>query len=61
MLPFFIEYSNKIRRDGAKYLSRVLMKNTPLEVLDLGHNCIEDDGAMDLSRALTDMNTNLHT
>lgn len=54
-------YSNNITRDGAKQLAILLKKNTPLEVLNLAYNRIEDDGAVALAEALASYNTNLAT
>ena len=51
--------SNNITRDGAKQLAWLLKRNTPLEVLNLAHNRIEDDGALSLAEALASYNTNL--
>ena len=45
-------FSNRITRDGAKKLARLLELNQTLEVLELGQNRLEDDGAIILSRAL---------
>jgi Ran GTPase-activating protein (RanGAP) involved in mRNA processing and transport len=40
-------------------LSEYLKKDTPLKVLDLGYNRVEDEGACMLSEALMYSNTNL--
>ena len=42
-----------------KELAKCLKQNTPLEVLDLGFNRIEDDGAIYLADALATYNTTL--
>ncbi|XP_031574482.1 uncharacterized protein LOC116308241 [Actinia tenebrosa] len=52
---------NNITRDGSKQLAILLKKNTPLEVLNLAYNRIEDDGAVALAEALASYNTNLTT
>jgi len=51
--------SNRITRDGAKELAKLLKYNTPLKVLDLGFNRLGDDGARHLAEALATYNTNL--
>lgn len=56
---FFFQYSNNITRDGAKQLALLLKANTPLEVLNLAYNRIEDDGAVALAEAIAAYNTNL--
>ena len=58
-LVFVSLRSNNITRDGAKELAILLKRNTPLEVLNLAHNRIEDDGAVALAEALASFNTNL--
>ena len=58
---FFFQYSNNITRDGAKQLALLLKANTPLEVLNLAYNRIEDDGAVALAEAVAAYNTNLTT
>ena len=58
---FFFQYSNNITRDGAKQLALLLKANTPLEVLNLAYNRIEDDGAVALAEAIAAYNTNLTT
>lgn len=50
MKPFIC--SNRVSRDGALHLSRVLKENSPLEVIDLSSNRIEDPGAEYLSEAI---------
>lgn len=52
-------HSNNITRDGAKQLAILLKNNTPLEVLNLSHNRIEDDGAVALADALATYNSSL--
>lgn len=59
ILAFPPLHSNNITRDGAKQLAILLKSNTPLEVLNLAHNRIEDDGAVALAEALAAYNTNL--
>lgn len=54
-----LKHSNNITRDGAKQLAILLKSNTPLEVLNLSYNRIEDDGAVALAEALAAYNTNL--
>jgi len=49
---FFLFYSNRITRDGAKCLSDVLKQSCSLEILDLSSNRIEDDGVVYLSEAI---------
>lgn len=63
MWPFISipQHSNNITRDGAKHLAILLKSNTPLEVLNLAYNRIEDDGAIALADALAAYNTNLTT
>ena len=62
MYSFFLfQYSNNITRDGAKQLALLLKANTPLEVLNLAYNRIEDDGAVALAEAVAAYNTNLTT
>lgn len=56
---FLHQHSNNITRDGAKQLAILLKRNTPLEVLNLAYNRIEDDGAVALAEALAAYNTNL--
>lgn len=51
--------SNRITRDGAKFLSNFLKADTYLETLDLGNNRIEDDGCIFLAEALMISNTHL--
>lgn len=51
--------SNNIARDGGKQLAILLKRNTPLEMLNLAYNRIEDDGAVALAEALASYNTNL--
>lgn len=52
-------FSNKITRDGIKFLGKLLKHNATLEILDLNFNRIEDDGAFYLSEALTTHNRTL--
>jgi len=54
-----LSFSNKITRDGVKFLAELLKRNRTLEILDLGANRIEDDGATDLSEALALYNRTL--
>ena len=62
MYSFFLfQYSNNITRDGAKQLALLLKANTPLEILNLAYNRIEDDGAVALAEAVAAYNTNLTT
>jgi hypothetical protein len=58
-LQNFIFSSNRITRDGAKYLSDFLKTNTTLKILDLGYNRLEDDGAIAIADALVFANTSL--
>ena len=58
-MVFLSQHSNNITRDGAKQLAILLKANTPLEVLNLAHNRIEDDGAVALAEAIASYNTNL--
>ena len=44
--------SNKLSRDGAKYLSKLLVTNVSLSTLDLSYNRIEDEGLQHISQAL---------
>ena len=60
-LPVFVSYSNRITRDGALEISKVLKENTAIEILDLGYNRLEDDGACHIAEALKTYNTNLQT
>jgi Ran GTPase-activating protein (RanGAP) involved in mRNA processing and transport len=55
----FSLYSNRITRDGAKYLSDFLKRDTPLKVLDLSYNRLEDDGAKIIAEALHFTNNTL--
>ena len=57
----FVSYSNRITRDGALEISKVLKENTAIEILDLGYNRLEDDGACHIAEALKTYNTNLQT
>jgi len=50
---------NRITRDGAKELARLLKADTALESLDLGYNRLEDDGAVYLAEALGTYNARL--
>lgn len=59
MLTHLDVRSNNITRDGAKQLAILLKRNTPLELLNLAYNRIEDDGAVALAEALASYNTNL--
>lgn len=52
-------FSNKISRDGMKFLGRLLKQNSTLEIVDLNFNRIEDDGAFYLSDALATHNRTL--
>ena len=62
LLHFLILYSNRVTRDGAGHLAKLLLKkNTPLEILNLAYNRIEDDGACALSEALAHSNRHLRT
>ena len=56
-----VSYSNRITRDGALEISKVLKENTAIEILDLGYNRLEDDGACHIAEALKTYNTNLQT
>ena len=56
---FILCSSNRITRDGAKDLARLLKMNTELQVLDLGYNRLEDDGAAYIAEVLATYNTNL--
>lgn len=47
-----LSFSNKITRDGVKFLAELLKQNQTLQILDLNANRIEDDGAIYLSEAL---------
>ena len=58
---YFYTYRNRIARDGAKQLSILLKRNTPLEVLNLAYNRIEDDGAVAIAESLAAYNTTLTT
>lgn len=58
---FYTLYSNRITQDGTKELAKVLKKNTALQVLDLGFNRLEDDGAKHLADALATYNSTLTT
>lgn len=61
-LNAYIEiYSNRVTRDGALELAKVLKENTAIEILDLGYNRLEDDGACHIAEALKTFNTNLQT
>jgi len=51
--------SNRITRDGARFLGEFLRKDTPLRHLDLAYNRLEDDGAKHIAEALMLSNTNL--
>ena len=51
--------SNRLTRDGAKELARLLRNDTMLKVLNLGHNRLGDDGAKHLASSLAAFNTNL--
>lgn len=52
---------NRMTRDGAKELNKLLKRDTGLKVLDLGYNRLGDDGAMHLAEALATYNTKLTT
>ncbi|KAL7990981.1 hypothetical protein Chor_014411 [Crotalus horridus] len=52
-------FSNKISRDGMKFLGQLLKQNSTLEIVDLNFNRIEDDGAFYLSDALATHNRTL--
>ena len=54
-----LSFSNKITRDGVKFLGELLKRNQTLEILDLNANRIEDDGAIYLSEALALYNRTL--
>ena len=54
-------FSNRMTRDGAKELSKLLKRDTGLKVLDLGFNRLGDDGALHLAEALATYNTTLTT
>jgi hypothetical protein len=58
---FPCHFSNRITRDGAKELSKLLKKDTALKVLDLGFNRLGDDGAIDLAEAISTYNSHLET
>jgi len=51
--------SNRITRDGARYLAELLKCDTTLQVLDLSFNRIGDDGATAIGTALALHNTHL--
>ena len=51
--------SNRVTRDGAKELAKVLKTNTGIKVLDIGFNRLEDDGAMHFAEAIATYNTTL--
>lgn len=46
-------HSNSVSCDGARYLAKLLRRNPTLDVLDLSFNRIQDDGAVQLSAALS--------
>uniref|UniRef100_A0A3B3TYW7 Leucine rich repeat containing 34 n=1 Tax=Poecilia latipinna TaxID=48699 RepID=A0A3B3TYW7_9TELE len=48
----YLDLRNRVSRDGALHLSKVLKGNSPLEVIDLSSNRIEDPGAEYLSEAI---------
>lgn len=52
---------NSISRDGMKHISIFLESNPPLQLLNLGYNRAEDDGAIFLSNALARDNHSLLT
>ena len=56
-----IHYRNRISRDGAFCIAKLLKQNTPLEHLNLAYNRIEDHGAEYISEALATANSNLTT
>jgi Ran GTPase-activating protein (RanGAP) involved in mRNA processing and transport len=50
---------NRIGRDGAGHVARLLTLDTHLTHLDLSYNRIEDEGVISISNALTHYNRNL--
>ena len=58
---FITNSSNRITRDGAKELAKVLKKNTAIKTLDLSFNRLEDDGAIYLAEAIATYNTTLES
>ena len=52
-------YSNRITRDGAKELAKLLRYDNNLRVLDIGFNRIGDDGARAIAESLLNFNTKL--
>ena len=51
--------SNRISRDGAAQLAKLLERDPPLTHLDLGYNRIENEGVMAIATALSNFNTTL--
>ena len=53
--------SNRLTRDGAVELAKLLRYDNNLKVLDIGFNRIGDDGAKALAESLLNFNTKLKT
>lgn len=52
-------HSNKFSRDGALYLSQLLLTDPCLSTLNLDCNRIQDEGLQHISHALSEGNTQL--
>ena len=55
----YATYSNKLSRDGAGHIAKLLTTNRHLKTVDLSCNHIESEGLVAISEALKEANTNL--